>query len=275
MSPRWLSRSDRRATAGRVPMMAGNWKMNMTPAESVVLSQAIHNRFSADWEKVDVILCPPAIDLRSVYTVLDYDKSPIEVGAQNVHWEPSGAFTGEISIPMIKDIGCTWSIVGHSERRQMFAETDEQVNAKVKALVAAKVGAIVCVGESLHIREANRTLEFVCAQVKAAFAGLDSSEMADCVVAYEPIWAIGTGRTALPEQAQEVCAAIRCTLEEMFGEDVAQATRILYGGSMKPANAEALMACPDIDGGLIGGAALDASDFAELVKTAAAAAPTH
>ncbi len=275
MSPLWLSRSDRRATAGRVPMMAGNWKMNMTPAESVVLSQAIHNRFSAAWEQVDVVLCPPAIDLRSVFTVLDYDKSPIEVGAQNVHWESSGAYTGEISIPMIKDVGCTWSIVGHSERREMFAETDEQVNRKVKALVTAKVGAIVCVGESLHVRESGRTLEFVCAQVKAAFAGLEADEMTDCVVAYEPIWAIGTGRTALPEQAQEVCAAIRQTLSDMFGTETAQATRILYGGSMKPANVEALMACPDIDGGLIGGAALDASDFAELVKAAAASVSAH
>ena len=253
----------------RKPMIAGNWKMNMTPAESIVLAQTISNRYSREWKGVDVVLCPPSIDLRSVYTVLDFDKSNIAVGAQNVHWEPSGAFTGEISIPMIKDVGCEWCIVGHSERREMFGETDENVNRKVKALIASKIGAIVCVGESLGIRDAGDTITYVCAQVRAALAGLEPEEMADCVIAYEPIWAIGTGRTATPEQAEEVCLAIRSTISDLFGDKIAEATRVLYGGSMKPENVDSLLACPDIDGGLIGGASLKAADFAELVLAAA------
>ncbi len=253
----------------RKPMIAGNWKMNMTPAESVVLSQGISYRVDRKMDKVDVVVCPPSCDLRSVYTVLDFDKSPIELGAQNVHWQPSGAYTGEISIPMLRDLGCTWCIVGHSERREMFGESDADVNKKVKALVAADMGAIVCVGESLALRDAGTYLEFIVAQVRAAFAGLEPEEAKKCVVAYEPIWAIGTGRTATPEQAQEVCAAIRATLDDMFGQEVADIMRVLYGGSMKPANIDTFMPCADIDGGLIGGAALKATDFTELVEIAA------
>ncbi|MDO4443894.1 MAG: triose-phosphate isomerase, partial [Slackia sp.] len=245
------------------------WKMNMTPAESVVLSQGISNRYARGWDKVDVVLCPPAIDLRSVVTVLDFDKSHIDVGAQNVHWEESGAFTGEISIPMLKDVGCTWCIVGHSERREMFAETDMQVNRKVRALVEAGMKPIVCVGESLAVREAGEAERFVCDQVRAALAGIDAQEAKSICIAYEPIWAIGTGHTATPEQAQEMGAAIRATLCALVGEEAAEDMRILYGGSMKPENAAAFLACPDIDGGLIGGAALKADGFAELVKIAA------
>ncbi|ACV22050.1 triose-phosphate isomerase [Slackia heliotrinireducens] len=252
----------------RKPLMIGNWKMNKTPAESVVLSQGISNRYNRKWDKVGVVLCPPSIDLRPVVTVLDYDKSLIEVGAQNVHWEPSGAFTGEISIPMLKDVGATWCIVGHSERREMFAETDETVNLKVRALVDARLHPIVCVGESLAVRDAGTTIGFVTDQVRAAFAGLEPAEAALAVVAYEPIWAIGTGRTATPEQAQEVCAAIRATLADMFGTETAQSMRILYGGSMKPANVDMFMPCEDIDGGLIGGAALKVEDFTALVEAA-------
>ena len=252
----------------RKRMIAGNWKMNMTPAESAVLAQNISNRSSRKWDEVDVIVFPPAVDLRSVMTVFDFDRCDVEVGAQNVHWETSGAYTGEISIPMIKDLGCTWSIVGHSERRQMFGETDADVNKKVKALVAARLGAVVCVGESLALRDAGTALEFVTAQVRAAFAGLDNHEAERCVVAYEPIWAIGTGRTATPEQAEEMCAAIRAELASLFGEETAQKMRILYGGSMKPENVDTFLPCENIDGGLIGGASLKAPDFVELITSA-------
>ena len=258
----------------RRPVMAGNWKMNMTPAESVVLSQGVSNRYARGWDKVDVVLCPPSIDLRPVFTVLDFDKSGIEVGAQNVHWEPSGAFTGEISIPMLRDAGITWCIVGHSERREMFGETDADVNRKVRSLADARMHAIVCVGESLALRDAGdeTAVGFVCDQVRAALAGLDAEEAACCTIAYEPVWAIGTGRTATPEQAQAMAASIRATVADLVGEPTAEAMRILYGGSMKPANADGFLACPDIDGGLIGGASLSADDFAALVEAAAKAA---
>lgn len=252
----------------RRPIIAGNWKMNMTPAESVLLSQAVSNRYGRGWDKVDVVLCPPSIDLRSVFTVLDFDKSNIEVGGQNVHWEPSGAYTGEISIPMLKDVGCSWCIVGHSERREMFGETDTEVNRKVRALVDARMNAIVCVGESLSMRDAGGAAGFVCDQVRAALAGLDADELSFVCVAYEPIWAIGTGRTATPEQAQKIAAAIRATVAELAGDGAADAMRILYGGSMKPENVDGFLACPDVDGGLIGGAALKAEDFASLVDAA-------
>ncbi len=253
----------------RKPLIAGNWKMNMTPAESVVLSQGISNRYSRGWNKVDVVLCPPTIDLRSVYTVLDFDKSNIDVGAQNCHWEPSGAYTGETSIPMLQDVGANWCIVGHSERREYFGETDSMVNKKVRALAEAGLNAIVCVGESLAVRDAGEASRFVCDQVRAALAGLDAAEAAFATIAYEPIWAIGTGRTATPEQAEEIAAAIRATVADLVGEQAASAMRVLYGGSMKPANADGFLECPDIDGGLIGGASLKVEDFTALVEIAA------
>ncbi len=252
-------------------MMAGNWKMNKTVPEAIALSQQLCNLYNRDWDDVDVVLCTPSVDLRSVYTVLDFDKTDIELGAQNVHWEESGAFTGEISVPMIKDIGCTYCIVGHSERRDMFCETDEMVNLKVKALIAADMKPIVCVGESLSMRDSGDYLGFVTAQVRAGLAGLDSDEAAKVVVAYEPIWAIGTGRTATPEQAEEVCAAIRATVAEMFGADVADGMQVLYGGSMNPGNVESLLAQANIDGGLIGGASLKADSFKQLIEAAAKA----
>lgn len=252
-------------------MMAGNWKMNKTIPEAVALSQQLCNYYNRDWDKVEVVLCVPAIDIKAVHTVLDFDKTDIELGAQNVHQEASGAFTGEISIPMIKEAGCTFSIVGHSERREYFAETDEIVNLKVKALVDNKVNAIVCVGESLNIRDNGRQLEFVTAQVRAALAGLDAEDLDKITIAYEPIWAIGTGRTATPEQAEEVCAAIRATLAEDFTTEAANGVRILYGGSMNVGNVDALLAMPNIDGGLVGGASLDADSFRQLIEAAAKA----
>ena len=251
----------------RKPMMAGNWKMNNTVGEAVVLTQEISNQYEKEWpESVDIVICPPYVDLKPAKTVLDFDKTKIAVGAQNVYWEPSGAFTGEISVPMLKEIGCAYCIVGHSERRELFGETNEDVNRKVKALVGAGLYAVVCVGESLAVREEGTTEEYVTAQVRAAFAGVDARDAAECVVAYEPIWAIGTGRTATPEQAEAVCAAIRATLAELFGDETADAMRVLYGGSMNVGNVEGLMAQPNIDGGLVGGASLEAASFVQLIE---------
>ena len=251
----------------RTPMMAGNWKMNNTVSEAVVLAQEISNCYDKKtWPSVDILLCTPSLDLRPVLTVLEFDRRKIAVGAQNVYWEESGAYTGEISPRMIREAGCVCSIVGHSERRELFGETNEDVNRKVKALIGAGLYAIVCVGESLAVRSEGRALEYVCAQVRAAFAGVEPEEAAECVVAYEPIWAIGTGRTATPEQAQEVCAAIRATLAELFGAATADGMRILYGGSMNEGNVKLLIAQPDIDGGLVGGASLKAKSFASLIE---------
>lgn len=247
-------------------MMAGNWKMNNTISEAVVLAQEISNQHEKIWKEAEIVVCTPSIDLKPVKTVFDYDKTKIDVAAQNVHWEGKGAFTGEISVPMIKEIGCTYSLVGHSERRELFGETDEMINRKVKALIRGGLGAIVCVGESLSVRDEGTTLEYVRAQVRAAFAGVEPEDIASCVIAYEPIWAIGTGRTATPEQAEEVCAAIRKTLSELTDDEVAEEIRILYGGSMNPGNVEILLAQDNIDGGLVGGASLEASSFVQLIK---------
>lgn len=252
-------------------LMAGNWKMNKTMSEAIVLTQQLCNQYNRKWDNVDIIVCPPAIDIKSVYTVIDFDKTKIAVGAQNVHWEESGAFTGEISIPMIKEAGCEFCIVGHSERREMFNETDTSVNLKVKALIEADIAPIVCVGESLSMRDSGDYVGFIVAQVRAALAGLDEADMKKVVIAYEPIWAIGTGRTATPEQAEEVCAAIRATIADMFGKGVADACRVLYGGSMNVGNVESLLAQPDIDGGLIGGAALQSDSFRQLIEAASEA----
>ena len=250
----------------RKPMMAGNWKMNNTIPEAVVLTQEIANHYDKNWHNVEVVLCTPATDLKPTFTVLEFDRVEAKVAAQNVYWEEKGAFTGEISVRMIKDAGCSYSIVGHSERREMFGETDETVNRKVKALVAGGLGAIVCVGESLAVRDEGTTIDFICAQVRAAFAGLDSMDAQKCVIAYEPIWAIGTGRSATPEQAEEACAAIRGTVAEMFGNEIAQGMRVLYGGSMNVGNVEVLMAQENIDGGLVGGASLEAKSFVQLIE---------
>ena len=217
---------------------------------------------------MDVVVCPPFIDLKPVKTVFEFDRMDVELGAQNVHWEEAGAFTGEISTGMLKNVGCDWCIVGHSERRTLMGETNEDVNRKAKALIAAGMKPIVCVGESLAVRDAEAQDEFVCAQVDAAFAGIPAASAKSCVVAYEPIWAIGTGRTATPEQAEAMCAAIRTTLARIYDQETADQMRILYGGSMNPGNAEGLLAQENIDGGLIGGAALDADSFVDLVKAA-------
>ena len=251
----------------RKPMMAGNWKMNKTVAAAVVLTQEIVNRVDKhDTEMVDVVMCTPFTNLGRAIAVIDFEKSDIAVGAQNVYWEQSGAYTGEISAEMLKEVGCEYCIVGHSERREMFGDSDINVNLKVKALLAYGIRPIVCVGESLQVREDGDTINYVCEQLRMAFAGLEADEVAKCVVAYEPIWAIGTGRTATPEMAEEVCAALRECVEEVANKDCADSMRILYGGSMNPANVEGLLAMDNIDGGLIGGASLKAEDFTSLIK---------
>jgi triosephosphate isomerase len=255
----------------RKPIIAGNWKMNKNTTEAVHLSQQISNLYEREWKsKAEVILCPPSIDLKSVRNVLVFDKSPIQLGAQNVHWEDGGAFTGEISVPMLSEVGCSYCIVGHSERREMFGETDETVNLKVKALIAGGIMPIMCCGETLETREAGQTERFVCAQVRAGLAGLDAADVAKMVIAYEPIWAIGTGHVPTPEDADAICAAIRAQVADLFGSDTAEAIRILYGGSMKPANVEMFMPMPNIDGGLIGGASLKPDSFTDLIKSAVA-----
>ncbi|QKF07118.1 triose-phosphate isomerase [Berryella wangjianweii] len=254
----------------RIPLIAGNWKMNLGIAEGVVLSQNICNNFDKSWlDRVDVLVCPPAIGLRPCLTVFEFERLKVQVGAQNVHWQPQGAYTGELSCDMLASAGCTAVIVGHSERRNLFGETNEQVNLKLRAVLAQGMTPIACVGESLAVREGHDPVEYVCAQVDAALAGIDEAEAARCVIAYEPVWAIGTGRTATPEQAQQMCAAIRALVADRFGSDVAEQVRVLYGGSVNVGNIDALIVQPDIDGALVGGASLEASSFLALIKACA------
>jgi triosephosphate isomerase len=250
----------------RKPMIAGNWKMNKDIVEATKLTQQISYSYLDDYDGVDIVLCPPFTDLRSVQVTLGFDKSEIKIGAQDVYWQPNGAYTGAISTEMLKSLDCRYCIIGHSERRQYFAESDEMVNLKAKALLGAGISPIICCGESLEVREADKTLEHVVAQVRAALASVSPAEAEAVVVAYEPIWAIGSGRTPTPEQANQVCAAIRETLSELYGVGFAEAARILYGGSLNPGNVDLFKVMPDIDGGLIGGAALVATDFMQLVK---------
>lgn len=247
----------------RRKIVAGNWKMNKTPAEAKILAGEIAAALGDAPCAVEVVVCPPAIDIPGVAEVLK--GTQIGVGAQNMHNEPKGAFTGEIAASMLLEVGVKYVILGHSERRTYFADTDVTVNAKTKAALAAGLIPIVCVGETLEQREAGQTENVVATQVRGSLADLGDG-IAKVVVAYEPVWAIGTGKTATPAQAQEVHALIRKTLAEMAGSDVAETIRIQYGGSMKPENAAELMAQPDIDGGLIGGAALKADSFLAIVK---------
>ena len=251
----------------RRKLIAGNWKMNKTAAEGVALVEEIKKGLpGCACGLPEILVCPTFTTLGAVVEAAK--GSPIEVGAQNVHWAANGAFTGEISTDMLKTTGVTHVIIGHSERRQYFGETDETVNKRTRAAVAAGLVPVVCVGETLAEREAGKTMDVIGAQIQADFAGMTAADMATVVIAYEPVWAIGTGKVATDEQAQEVHAFIRKVLAGMFGVTVADETRILYGGSMKPANAKGLLAQPDIDGGLIGGAALKAPDFLALIEAA-------
>jgi triosephosphate isomerase len=221
------------------------------------------------WNRVDVVVCPPYTALKSVSTVIELDRLHIGLSAQNVHWEEEGAFTGEISPRMLVDLRCNYCVVGHSERREMFGETDETVNRKVKALFAHDIVPILCVGESLETRDAGETDSFVRGQVRAGLEGVSAEDAARIVIAYEPIWAIGTGRTPTPESANDVARSIRATIGALFGQPAAIQVRILYGGSAKPENIALFMPEPDIDGALIGGASLDAVSFASMASTAA------
>jgi triosephosphate isomerase len=250
----------------RMPLMAGNWKMHHTHLEAIQVVQKLSYRLDKhDYDDVEVVVCPAFTALRSVQTTLEGDRIPIGLGAQNCHYETQGAFTGEVSPTMLAKLHVTYVIVGHSERRELMGETDEIVAKKLRAVLAADMQPIVCVGESLEQREAGETDAFVAGQVRAAFASLPADKAGKCVVAYEPIWAIGTGRNATPEDANATIGVIRSTLREMIG-GLADDLRILYGGSMKPGNAADLMAMPEVDGGLVGGASLDPDDFARIIR---------
>jgi len=249
----------------RTPFVVGNWKLNKTIAESLALVTELKNQLGAV-KGVAVGVAPVFTAIHAVARRLD--GSAIATCAQDCHWEASGAWTGEVSAGHAADAGASWVIVGHSERRQFFGETSETVGKKARAVLGAGLGAIVCVGESLGERDAGRTLGVVDDQLAAALAGIDAGSAARLVIAYEPVWAIGTGRTATPAQAQEVHAHIRKRLAERLGAAAADTIRIQYGGSVKPGNAEALMAEADIDGALVGGASLEAADFITIVKAA-------
>ena len=250
----------------RKVIVAGNWKMNKNAAEGRALVEALKNGI-AGLEAAEIVVCPPFTTIGSVVEAAA--GSAIGVGAQNIHWEASGAFTGEISADMLKTSGVQYVIIGHSERRQYFGETNETVNKRLKAAIAAGLTPIVCVGELLEEREGNKTEAVLAEQIRVCFADIDAKDAEKIVVAYEPVWAIGTGKTATPEMAQEAHAFIRSELRALFG-NVADAMRIQYGGSMKASNARELVAQPDIDGGLIGGAALKADDFIALIREALA-----
>lgn len=249
----------------RTPIIAGNWKMFKTVGQAVFLVQDLEALIE-DVKGVEVVVCPPFVALRSVSVVLEQDKSPVTLGAQNMHWEDQGAFTGEISPTMLTDLGVKYVIIGHSERRQLFGETDEGVNKKVKSALAHGLIPIMCCGETLDQREADHVATIIGGQVEQGLAGLTADEVAGLVIAYEPIWAIGTGRTATPEQANETCALVRETVGRSFGDAAADAVRVLYGGSVKPDNIDSLMATSDIDGALVGGACLEADSFARIIK---------
>jgi triosephosphate isomerase (TIM) len=251
----------------RRPIMAGNWKMHHTHLEAIQVVQKLSYRLEErDYKECEVVVCPAFTALRSVQTVLESDRIPIRLGAQNVHSKDQGAFTGEVSPPMLVKLNVSYVIVGHSERRQLFGETDEIVNQKLKAVLKHEMSPIVCVGETLEEREAGQTDERVDSQIRAAFAGARSAGATLTVVAYEPIWAIGTGRNATPEDANATISVIRATLRDLYSADTAAGIRILYGGSVKPGNIADLMAMPDIDGALVGGASLDPDEFARVVK---------
>jgi triosephosphate isomerase len=249
----------------RTPFVCGNWKMFKTSAEAAELVKELAAGLGEAAGKVEVAVAPPFTALAAAAQAAR--GSALEIAAQDVHWEAQGAFTGEVSAPMLAEIGCKHGIVGHSERRQYFGETDETVRRKVGALLAAGLRPIVCVGELLAEREAGRTLEVVGRQVRQGLAGLPGNVLAAVTLAYEPVWAIGTGKTATAAQAQEVHAAIRNILRELGGS-VADGIRIQYGGSVKPENAAELMSQPDVDGALVGGASLKAKDFLAIVKGA-------
>jgi triosephosphate isomerase len=244
----------------RKTIIAGNWKMNMTPSEAANLASEIAK---IPTKTAEVVICPPFVDL--FFAKKAIEGSNVKLGAQNCHWAEKGAFTGEISADMLIEAGCEYVIIGHSERRQYFGETDETVNTRTRAALAKGLKVILCVGETLEEREGGITEKVIDRQIKLGLKDLTAEEMANVVIAYEPVWAIGTGRTATKEQAEEVCAFIRGLIRELFGAEAAEETTIQYGGSMNAGNCAELLSMPNIDGGLIGGAALKPADFAVIV----------
>ncbi|GAA1604896.1 triose-phosphate isomerase [Catellatospora bangladeshensis] len=255
------------AEVKRRPLMAGNWKMNLNHLEAIKLVQKLaFSLTEKQLEDVEVAVLPPFTDIRSVQTLVDGDKLLIKYGAQDLSAYASGAYTGEISGAMLAKLGCSFVTVGHSERRQYHAESDELVNAKVKAALANEITPILCVGEGLDVREAGNHVEYTLAQLDGGLAKLSPAEVEKVVVAYEPVWAIGTGKTATPEDAQEVIGAIRAQLTKTQGESTAQVVRVLYGGSVKAGNIAEIMAQPDVDGALVGGASLDGDEFAKICR---------
>jgi triosephosphate isomerase len=249
----------------RKKLIAGNWKMFKTPSETASFFEQFVPLVTA--AKADVLLCPPYIDLAVAIQVTQ--GSNVGIGAQNLYWEREGAFTGEVSGPMLKAVGCTAVIVGHSERRQYFGETDATVLMRTRAALASGLLPIVCVGEILEEREAGQTDAVLAKQFEQGLAALDAQQFAQIAIAYEPVWAIGTGKVATPDQAEEAHAFLRTQIRTRFGADLADSTRILYGGSVKPDNARGLMSMPNIDGALVGGASLDPAGFAKIVEAAA------
>ena len=251
----------------RKDLIAGNWKMNATHLEAIQMVQKLGYRLDpGDYDRVDVVVCPPFTALRSVQTVIETDYLRIQLGAQNVHWEAQGAFTGEISAPMLARLGVKWVVVGHSERRHLFGEDDAMVARKLRAVLANGMNPIVAVGETLEQREQEITEQVIGTQLRGALEGLEAATVASLVVAYEPVWAIGTGRTASNEQAADAIGYLRRLVGEGWGEAAAEQVRILYGGSVTPGNIAGLMAKRDIDGALVGGASLDPDKFASLVR---------
>lgn len=247
----------------RTPIIAGNWKLNKTVSEAVSLTTDLA-KLVDNISDVEIVVAPVFTALSNVHDVIN--GSNIQLAAQDLYWEDSGAFTGEVSAPMLKDVGCDYVIIGHSERRQYFGETNETVNQKVKAALLHELKPIICVGELLEEREAGKTESVIEDHVKGGIGDLTESEMDSCVIAYEPVWAIGTGKTATPDQAQEVHSFIRDILKDCYSDKLASKIRIQYGGSVKPENAAELMSQQDVDGALVGGASLDAESFAEIVK---------
>lgn len=255
--------------AGRVPLMAGNWKMNLDHLQATHLVQKLDwtlRDARHDYAAVEVAVLPPFTDLRSVQTLVEGDKLSLRYGGQDLSPHASGAYTGDISGIFLKKLGCTYVVVGHSERRQGHHETDEVVRAKVAAAYEHGLTPILCCGEDLEVRKEGRHVEHVTVQLRAALEGLTREQVASIVIAYEPIWAIGTGEVATPEDAQEVCAAIRTLLAELYSGDLADGVRILYGGSVKAANVAAIMAQEDVDGALVGGASIDPAEFAAICR---------
>ena len=253
----------------RTPLMAGNWKMNLNHQEAVVMVQKLAWTLSDkrhDYGKVEVVVVPPFTDIRSVQTLVDGDRLSIRYGAQDVSVQDNGAYTGEISASMLSKLGCSYVVVGHSERRMHHQESDELVNAKAHKALAAGMTPIVCVGEGLDVRKEGRQVGYTLAQVDGSLAGFSPEQVAGLVIAYEPVWAIGTGEVATPDDAQEVCGAVRACIAESAGDEAAAAVRILYGGSVKAANVGGIMQKADVDGCLVGGASLQADEFGGICR---------